>query len=283
MPTLLQTCHDEIPVSVNPEEVLSVDFETNPLQPLGVVGIASNWSIPCGPSSEDGWVNSQEALRLGDNPALSMAELARNYTPSNFAQMFLGEWPVIPPEELAIDTHIDRVREEKARRGRCLSLRTDTIQYNIVESTQVVTIDYYYNPVNSIISGTSTSCSWVNYNFVTREPTEEEKAASKLWAAEKEQAKQKAEELLLLVLTDTQKEQYKAHGYFETEVNDKIYRIKTGRSGNVELLENGKAKYRYCAHPWIDTPDQDTMLTQLLMLKTDESQFLQIANRTVLY
>jgi hypothetical protein len=47
----------------------------------------------------------------------------------------------------------------------------------------------------------------------------------------------------------------------------------------LQLIENGKPVAKYCAHPEIWTPDGDTMIAQLLMLKTDEARFLQIANR----
>lgn len=99
---------------------------------------------------------------------------------------------------------------------------------------------------------------------------------------DRKEAEKRAEMLLLSCLTDAQQAQYKAHGYFETDVSDKVYRIKKGRTGNVELIDGGKAKYRYCAHPDKWTPDQDVMLSQLLMLKTDEQRFLNTANRTVL-
>lgn len=97
-----------------------------------------------------------------------------------------------------------------------------------------------------------------------------------------DKASKKAEELLLLCLNDEQKKQYLELGYFETSVNDKIYRIRKGTSGNVKLLEKGKEKYSYCIHPSSFTPSQDAMLAQLLMLQTDEARFLTLANRTVL-
>jgi hypothetical protein len=101
-------------------------------------------------------------------------------------------------------------------------------------------------------------------------------------SAEREAARLRAEELLLTMLTAEQIVQYRAHGCFETPINDKIYRIRRGRTNNVELLEDGKAKYRYCVHPESWTPDPDVMLVQLLMLHTDEAEFLRLANRTVL-
>lgn len=104
---------------------------------------------------------------------------------------------------------------------------------------------------------------------------------------EKEEIKRKAaevraEELLIACLSPEQIKQYQQNGYFEADVNDKKYRIKKGRSGNVYLIEAGKPKYKYCAHPSTWTPDQDVMLSQLLMLQTNEQKFLSTANRTQL-
>lgn len=92
----------------------------------------------------------------------------------------------------------------------------------------------------------------------------------------------RAEGLLFTILKPEQVRQYEDHGYFETEIDDRTYRIKKGRSGNVYLVKNGKEVARYCAHPATWTPDQDVMISQLLMLKTNEKRFLETANRTQL-
>jgi hypothetical protein len=124
---------------------------------------------------------------------------------------------------------------------------------------------------------------WYPPNFSTRIPElVEQLAARAIRKAEREAARTRAEELLLACLSSGQAEAYRQYGHFETTVDDRIYRINTGRSGNVELMEAGKPKYRYCAHPDLWTPDQDVMLSQLLMLKTDEQRFLKTANRTEL-
>lgn len=125
------------------------------------------------------------------------------------------------------------------------------------------------------------------------ELTEEQRAANERRAADraaehlkKQQAKelacQKATELLFHFLTGEQKNQYQERGYFETTVKERTYRIKKGRSGNVQLIEKGKPRVQYCVHPEEDVPDQDTMLAQLLLLRTDESEFLRLANHTQL-
>src|SRR5208282_4949539 len=60
-------------------------------------------------------------------------------------------------------------------------------------------------------------------------------------------ADKRSEELLMCILNDAQKKQYAELGYFETEINDKIYRIKKGYSGNVSILKDGKEIEKYCA------------------------------------
>lgn len=99
----------------------------------------------------------------------------------------------------------------------------------------------------------------------------------------RESAFKRSEELLLVCLNAEQRVQYLQYGYFETLVNDKLYRINKGRSGNVELIDKGVAISRFCIHERDYVPAGDTMLSQLLMLKTDEAEFLKIANRTVLH
>ena len=110
----------------------------------------------------------------------------------------------------------------------------------------------------------------------TRIAQEEERAA-KLVVAES-----RAEQLMFSLLRPDQVKQYLDHGYFETDVNDRVYRIKKGRSMNVELIVKGKPTIRYCAHPRDWTPAPDAMIAQLLMLKTDEQKFIATANRVQL-
>ena len=126
--------------------------------------------------------------------------------------------------------------------------------------------------------------SVVTMNYPTQTPEEREAwmKAEKECEEKRVVAVKRAESLLFTILKPEQVKQYTDHGYFETEVDDRIYRIKKGRSGNVFLVKDGKEVARYCAHPKDWTPDQDVMISQLLMLKTDEKRFLQTANRTQL-
>jgi hypothetical protein len=105
-------------------------------------------------------------------------------------------------------------------------------------------------------------------------------------AAKKDAATKRAENLLFTILKPEQVRQYEDHGYFETEIDDRIYRIhKRSHSANVELIVKGKPVAKYCAHPAnaYETPVMDTMISQLLALKTDEARFLRTANKTVLH
>jgi hypothetical protein len=133
------------------------------------------------------------------------------------------------------------------------------------------------------------NCSYGNASFEWNcvVETEEQRLAreAREMAAriKREAATKRAEELLLVCLTEEQRKQYTELGYFETLVNDKVYRINRGRSGNVQLIEGGVPKAKFCIHPRAIIPDQDTMLAQLLMLRTDEAEFLRVANRTILH
>jgi hypothetical protein len=94
----------------------------------------------------------------------------------------------------------------------------------------------------------------------------------------------RAEKLLFTILTPAQVRSYSDDNYFDIPVNERTYRLRKGRSMNVELIEAGKAKIKFCAHPdnAHDVPIPDVMLSQLLMLQANEAEFLRIANRRVI-
>lgn len=57
------------------------------------------------------------------------------------------------------------------------------------------------------------------------------------------------------------------------------YRIRLGRARNVDLVgPDGRVQRTYCCHPAEMVPNEDTMLAQLLMLRTEEEAFLSLAN-----
>ncbi len=117
-----------------------------------------------------------------------------------------------------------------------------------------------------------------------REREREERAAKE--RERREAAEQRAEELLLANLTPEQVDEYKRLKRFSVHLpNGKIYRIRKGFAGNVELVKPGddgtiKRLENFCIHPAERIPDQDTMLAQKLLLEADEPEFRRIANIT---
>lgn len=92
-------------------------------------------------------------------------------------------------------------------------------------------------------------------------------------------AKHRAQELLLQVLNEEQRRDWSASGQFYLHVGDRKYRIKRGRSGNVELVNSqNEVMERYCCHPTAQVPDEDTVLAQVMMLRHAERDFLKMAN-----
>lgn len=96
------------------------------------------------------------------------------------------------------------------------------------------------------------------------------------WAAPKEdpKAKEKARQLLLRNLDDGQEKSFKKDGTFRVTAKDKkVYTIKTARSFNV-VAEDGT---KYCGQ-LADTPVEDQMLAQKLLLEHDPDKFFKNAN-----
>jgi len=95
------------------------------------------------------------------------------------------------------------------------------------------------------------------------------------------EAKQRADELLKAHLTPQQREEFEQHNQFHLLIGDKKYRIRRGRSRNIQLVnEQGAVVKTLCAHPSVMVPDGDCLLAQKLMLETDEQEFLRIANHS---
>jgi hypothetical protein len=163
------------------------------------------------------------------------------------------------------------------------------------------TTNGWYTPVTSNVQVWS---SWNNSYVRSAAPvfhigtgaqmTPEEREAARVaraaqeaqWAAERKvqdeeraAAKARAQKLLLSVLNEDQKRDWVAHGHFYLHKGDKKYRIKRGRSGNVELVDSrNEPLERYCAHPVESVPDEDTALAQMMMLLYDEEKFIALAN-----
>ena len=94
-----------------------------------------------------------------------------------------------------------------------------------------------------------------------------------------------AKSVLLTFLTPAQAQQLRTCGYFDVQVNGRLYRIcGVGicgvRAYNVYLIEGGIPRWRFCAVPGECVPNHYVLLSQFLMLTTNEERFLRIANRT---
>lgn len=142
--------------------------------------------------------------------------------------------------------------------------------------TQAVTVSYNGNQL------------WVNWNeayqpAVVRQQIDPDAAYNAHVAAQEKkrlEAEERAEELLMLYLTPEQRKSYKAKGYFETDVNDRRYRLYKGSHGNIRQLDKkGKEVARWCVNAE-GVPHSDNVLAQFLALTTDEQYIMQKANIT---
>jgi hypothetical protein len=147
----------------------------------------------------------------------------------------------------------------------------------------------------------STGGQWVAWNASYTEMTEEQAAAfaeaqrvaeerraaqEAQWAAERaerDKASERAEELLLSLLSEEQAATYREHGWFEVRGSSgRRWRIRNrGQSGNVDLMpEIGDVRQAtYCAHPPGHLPHADAHVAQMLALVTDDKAFERTANR----
>ncbi len=103
-------------------------------------------------------------------------------------------------------------------------------------------------------------------------------------AALRKAAEQRAKKLLFQLLRAEQIREYVRHKRITIRApSGTVYRLRHGWSGNVEELDAaGKPVNRLCIHPGVQVPVPDNLLTQKLMLETDEAAFRKIANITAL-
>jgi len=94
------------------------------------------------------------------------------------------------------------------------------------------------------------------------------------------EANRRARELLLAHLDEQQRSELERENRFHLIVGERTYRVRRGRQGNIDLIEQGRPTRRYCIHPAEFLPDYDNLLAQKLLLETDEQEFLRIANET---
>lgn len=93
-------------------------------------------------------------------------------------------------------------------------------------------------------------------------------------------AAKRATELLEASLTPAQLEQFKANGWFDVVggTTGMLYRIRHGKSHNVELMRDGKRVRTLCFYPGGNLPAADCMLAQKIAIECDEGSVLAIAN-----
>lgn len=157
--------------------------------------------------------------------------------------------------------------------------------WNVVTSSSSVIYTLTIDQATATGSGYPSANYWYQYQYQqphAYKPSPEEVARHKAHAAAAEAAVSRADQLLLSLLDDEQRDQVQREKFFELKVSGRVYRIHRGRAGNVQLVEGGKPVAKYCAHPDLWTPDGDAMIAQMMMLKTNEAEFLKIANRTAL-
>jgi hypothetical protein len=105
---------------------------------------------------------------------------------------------------------------------------------------------------------------------------------------ERDAANARAAIILEENLTREQRDELAAKQYFTMKSirpngEERIYRIHRGRSHNIERVDAaGNRMQRYCMHPIVSCPVEDTMLTQKLWLQNPEleDELLRRANRS---
>ena len=154
--------------------------------------------------------------------------------------------------------------------------------------------------VTSYTSGTTTTITinqnWQAWNVAYTNEAEAQAAKAARVARERHEAEEwkrreaeraqvrriairNADRLLDSILSGAQRDQLKRLGGFVVRgQSGRLYRIRMGRSANVDLLDaSGKVIETLCAYPRDDVPDGDTMAAQKIMLECDEAAFLRLA------
>lgn len=182
--------------------------------------------------------------------------------------------------------------------------------YSSTATTNNVTWEMWNSTAGSAVlyNTTTSTVTWVQPNWTSwntdYEETAEQRAERELARAERERqraeanaryaaeeaerqaararASDRAQELLLSLLSDEQAATYREHGWFEVRGSSgRRWRIRNrGQSGNVDLMpEIGEEReMSLCAHPSVRLPDADAHLAQMLALVTDDEAFERTAN-----
>lgn len=166
---------------------------------------------------------------------------------------------------------------------------TGSFYYN---STSATASKYEGTTSDWVFSSTASTDSWVYTQlpnpqyWISREGVTDEYLLARQRAEEQEQtlleqeqARTRAENLLLSALTKEQQRSYKERDFFDVISQfGETYRIYKGNARNVALLKEGKEQKRLCAYVTGNVPVPDINLMQKLMLEACEQEFLRIAN-----
>lgn len=117
-------------------------------------------------------------------------------------------------------------------------------------------------------------------NGMARYPLPNRHAALARYYVNKQEAEQKAEELLRILLTPDQYSQLSRKGYIEVQSGMypyRTYRIPRHR-GSVEVYEMGRLVMSLCVQPTEVIPDADVVAMHKLMIEGNEREYLRRAN-----
>lgn len=154
-------------------------------------------------------------------------------------------------------------------------------EQSITSSSSSPNITYY---PSEVIWHNWTQADIERLNEEQRRVAEEGQREAEQRAALRKAAQERAKLLLVANLKEDQRRDLdtKRHFIVHSKSGERRYRIRQGRTGNVDLLNAaGAVVAKFCIHPAVLCPDEDTMLAQKLMIETDEDGFLLTANKTV--
>jgi hypothetical protein len=141
-----------------------------------------------------------------------------------------------------------------------------------------------------ILTDAEVQALWGNWSAAVHikrtEEQQREEERLRLIAVERQKrrsvADARGEALLKMFLNRQQKEHYEENRYFEVLSHDgkRRYRLHRGWAGNVQVFEGDRHVETLCIHPAISVPLGDHLLSQKLMIETDEANFRKVANIT---
>lgn len=169
--------------------------------------------------------------------------------------------------------------------GYVTGMTTNTVTYNATvwgNWNQLAQNQYVYGQVVTYPVDTRTEEQILADIAAAKERTRAFQEQQKREADERIAAVAKARATLKSVLSKAQQEQLDKHNSFELQVNERIYRVQPGR--RVQRLDPATKKVlsEFCIHPTnvYELPNDDTALSQKLLLEANEPEFLRLANET---